>query len=180
MAVTPAQLDAISVTARGPLSAAPSPGFDEAFWPLFLLAFRAAFRILRETTAAEDVAADVVSRLHARWDRLGSASYRDAWVVRSATNGALDVVRKRPPPATQRDNPGFEDRSVARLLVSSAMRRLARRQREALALHYLVGLSVDDVADVLGVSAGSVRRHIDRGLKRLRADLDPESREERP
>jgi len=157
---------------------ASSSDFDEAFWPLFMLAFRAAFRILRHTAGAEDVAAEVLGRLHARWSRLGTVSYREAWVVRAATNAALDVVRRATPPITKPAASGFEDHATSRLLLAAAMRALPRRQRESLALHYLVGLPVVEVAEVLGVSPGSVRQHIGRGLQRLRVDLRPESTEE--
>ncbi|HEX2040507.1 MAG TPA: sigma factor-like helix-turn-helix DNA-binding protein [Acidimicrobiales bacterium] len=157
----------------GTVGAVAAESFDEAFWPLFLLAFKAAFRVLRETAAAEDVAADVLGRLHVRWARLGHVSHRDAWVVRAATNGAIDVVRRGRPPAPPQEPTAFEDEVASRLLVASALRRLSRRQREVLGLLYLVGLSEDDTAGVLGIGGGSVRRHAARGLERLRRGLDP-------
>jgi RNA polymerase sigma factor (sigma-70 family) len=146
--------------------------FDEAFWPLFLLAFKAAFRVLRETAAAEDVAAEVLGRLHVRWARLGHVAHRDAWVVRAATNAAIDVVRRGRPPVPPQEPTGFEDEVASRLLVASALRRLSRRQREVLALLYLVGVSENDAANVLGIGSGSVRRHASRGLERLRKGLE--------
>ena len=145
--------------------------FDEAFWPLFLTAFRAAYRILRNTAAAEDVAADVLGRLHVRWDRLGRAGHRDAWVVRVATNQALDVVKRGAPPAAAPRVAAFEDELASRLTVTAAVRALSRRQREAVALRYFVGLPEREVAVVLGIGEGSVRRHLDRALRRLRTDL---------
>ncbi|HEX2038554.1 MAG TPA: sigma-70 family RNA polymerase sigma factor [Acidimicrobiales bacterium] len=153
--------------------AAAVESFDEAFWPLFLLAFKAAFRVLRETAAAEDVAADVLGRLHVRWGRLGHVAHRDAWVVRAATNGAIDVVRRGAPPAAVEHRPTtFEEDVASRLLVASALGNLSRRQREVLALLYLVGLSEDDTATVLGIGSGSVRRHAARGLERLRRGIE--------
>lgn len=157
---------------------AQAASFDEAFRPLFSLAFKASFRIVRDHGAAEDVAADVLSRLHLRWGKLGGAGHLDAWVVRCATNRALDVVRRGVPPVEkgERQRPqSFEDDVAARLLVSSAVRRLSSRQREAVALHFLVGLTEREVAEVLGIAEGSVRTHIHRGLRRLRAGLEPES-----
>jgi RNA polymerase sigma factor (sigma-70 family) len=165
----------LSLDRTDPIAAptATAADFDEAFWPLFLLAFRAAFRILRDTPAAEDVAAEVLGKLHARWGRLGAAAHRDAWVVRAATNGALDVVRRGAPPAMEHSPVAFEDHSASRLVLVSALRDLPRRQREVIALKYLVGLPEDDVARVLGIGAGSVRRHAARALERLRKGLQP-------
>lgn len=164
----------MAVDAAQLLALAPArEDFDEAFWPLFLTAFRAANRILRDTHAAEDVAAEVLGRLHVRWARLGGATHRDAWVVRCATNAALDLVRRRQPEAVERPPASFEDALAARLLVASAMRDLSRRQREAVALRYLVGLTEEEVALVLGIGTGSVRRHVARGLERLRKGVQP-------
>ena len=170
MAVHAAQLVSLSPPeADTTVGAAVGETFEDVFWPLFLTAFKAAFRILRDTPAAEDVAADVLGRLHARWGRLGHVAHRDAWVVRAATNQALDVVKRGDPPAMEARPVGFEDETASRLVLTSAIRTLSRRQREAIALHYLVGLPEREVAAVLGIGEGSVRRHMDRGLRRLRS-----------
>jgi RNA polymerase sigma factor (sigma-70 family) len=172
VALSPPELD----DAASPTTEVAATSFDEAFWPLFLTAFKAAYRILRDTPAAEDVAAEVLGRLHARWGRLGHLGHRDAWVVRAATNGALDVVRRRVPELSKPAAAGFEDTATSRLMLASAIRSLSRRQREAIALHYLLGLPEHEVAEVLGIGGGSVRRHIDRGLRRLRSGLGDETR----
>lgn len=164
------ELDAPTTTTEAATSS-----FEEAFWPLFLTAFKAAYRILRDTPAAEDVAAEVIGRLHARWSRLGQTGHRDAWVVRAATNQALDVVKRGRAPAMEVRPTGFEDEATSRLALASAMRRLSRRQREAVALHYLVGLPEREVAVVLGIGEGSVRRHLGRALRRLRGELGNDS-----
>jgi RNA polymerase sigma factor (sigma-70 family) len=145
--------------------------FDEVFWPLFLLAFKAAYKLLRDRAAAEDVAAEALGRLHARWAKLAHADYCEAWVLRVATNLALDVVRRGAPPRVGQRAVVFEDDIAAQITVHDAVRRLSRRQQEAIALHFLVGLREHEVAEVLGIGAGSVRRHLARGLQRLRVDL---------
>ena len=163
--------------------------FDAAFWPLFLAAFRAAHRILGDRHAAEDVAADAVARAHVHWRRIGGKHYREAWVVRVATNRALDVCRRNPPAVPAAAPAAFDDDAAMRLSLFGALHGLPRRQREAVVLRFLVGLSVADVADVLAIGPGSVRTHLKRGLRRLRdqlgedvgidgidgIDIDPES-----
>jgi RNA polymerase sigma factor (sigma-70 family) len=59
--------------------------------------------------------------------------------------------------------------------------RLPRKQRAALVLHYYEGLTVDEIADVLGVAPGSVRSNVSRGLATLRVGLgvDPLSSQPR-
>lgn len=145
-----------------------SDDFDGAFWPLFLAAYRVALRILGDRDAAEDVAAETLARTHVHWGRLNDAPHRTAWVVRVATNQALDVVRRAPAPLVAVDGRGFEEAAALRLALKSVLSALPRRQREVLVLHFLVGLPPADVAAALGIGQGTVRRYLDRGLRRLR------------
>jgi DNA-directed RNA polymerase specialized sigma24 family protein len=54
--------------------------------------------------------------------------------------------------------------------------RLSRCQREAVALRYLAGLSEDDAAGAMGVSVGSLKVHLRRGLTALGGPLTAEIR----
>lgn len=54
-----------------------------------------------------------------------------------------------------------------------ALDRLPVRMRAVLVLRYWEDLSVEQAADLLGCSIGSVKSHTSRGLARLRADLGP-------
>jgi RNA polymerase sigma factor (sigma-70 family) len=55
----------------------------------------------------------------------------------------------------------------------AALRSLPRRQREAVALRYLSGLSDAEVAQSLGVSPSAAKTHVTRGLDALRRQLGP-------
>ncbi|MCC5946946.1 MAG: sigma-70 family RNA polymerase sigma factor [Nitriliruptoraceae bacterium] len=157
----------------------PTPdGFEDAFDPLFRRAFLVARRILGDPTSAEDVAAEAMARAFAHWSRIGDRPWREGWVVRVATNLAIDVARRgsrvsdRP---TEPDTVTVDDHTdevvVLRLTLVAALRRLPRRQREAVSLRYLAGLSEAQVAEAMQVSAGSVKTHLHRGVQRLRARL---------
>lgn len=52
--------------------------------------------------------------------------------------------------------------------VLAAVERLSLQQRSAVLLTYWADLSVDDVAETMGVSTGSVKRHLARARKRLK------------
>jgi RNA polymerase sigma-70 factor (ECF subfamily) len=54
------------------------------------------------------------------------------------------------------------------------VRRLPRRQAQAVALHYIYDLSVVDVAEILGCSEGSVKVHLFRGRSTIAGRLDVE------
>lgn len=69
-------------------------GFEEAFDVLFPRAFRAARKLLPSDAAAEDVAAETMARAYARWRKLADAPWRAGWVVKVASNLAVDALRK--------------------------------------------------------------------------------------
>ena len=55
-----------------------------------------------------------------------------------------------------------------------ALAQLPQRQRETLHLVFYQDLSLSEAAEVMNISIGSVRRHYERGKKRLRESLDRE------
>jgi RNA polymerase sigma-70 factor, ECF subfamily len=154
--------------------------FEEAFDDLLGRALAAARRILGDIPRAEDVAAEALARTYARWDKVRDLPYREAWVVRVAANLAIDVLRKRQAVVPERFVRSTEDSSVDRLAVLAAVRRLPRRQREVIVLAYLSDVAEADVARVLGISSGTVKTHLHRGLAALRkamsVDLEGEAR----
>lgn len=87
--------------------------------------------------------------------------------------GLLSLRHKMP----QNDlDPDGVDETVAtsdvnRRLVE-AVRELPRRQRDCVALRYLMELSVAEIAETLGLSENSVKTHLKRGLARLRTATD--------
>ena len=155
------------------------PGFDAAFDELFPRAYRLAYRLLGQVEAAEDVAAEALARAFARWSKIADLDHREAWVLRVTTNLAIDILRRRPPAelaaAGAPGRPvGDSERDVdLRLVLASALRSLPKRQRQAIVLRYLADLPADEVARVLQISDGSVKVHVHRGLRALRAALGP-------
>jgi RNA polymerase sigma-70 factor, ECF subfamily len=96
------------------------------------------------------------------------------WLYRVATNAALDEGRRkarRPHPiARPEDTVGHaspEDAVGARLDVDAALRALPEDFRVAVVLRYLCDHDYAEIADVLGVPAGTVRSRIARGRAAL-------------
>jgi RNA polymerase sigma-70 factor (ECF subfamily) len=59
-----------------------------------------------------------------------------------------------------------------RLDVETAVRGLPQRQREVVTLFYLADLSLSEVAAVLAISDGSVKRHLSAARAALRKALE--------
>ena len=82
-------------------------------------------------------------------------------ITRAAARRAVPVARPPEPPAGPR--PDGRD-----LDLTAALAALPRRQREAVAYHYLAGLPYADVAAVIGGTPGAARRAAADGIARLR------------
>ena len=151
------------------LVARPENTFDQAFTDLFPRAFRLTFHLLGDRAAAEDAAAEALARAYADWKRVAELPYREAWVLRVASNVALDQIRRRklspPPPQEAGDD---QDASTLRVALWAALRALPHRQREIVVLRYVAGLTEAEVAQLLGISLGTVRTHVARGRAALR------------
>jgi RNA polymerase sigma-70 factor (sigma-E family) len=153
--------------------------FEDSFERLFARSYRLAFRIVGGSAEAEDVAAEALSRAYLAWWRLRDADHREAWVLRVTTNLAIDVLRKRGRAASAPVDPG-PDRAPSDLsaLLVPVLRQLPKRQREVVVLRHLVDLPEAEVARVLGISAGSVKQHLQRGLAALRGMIPREAFED--
>lgn len=147
-------------------------GFERAFAALYPRARSVALRILGSIPAAEDAAAEAFTRALVDWPRIGALPYRDAWILRVTANVAIDAARKRRPEpvdaALTTDDAIVGDAAVLRVTLVAALGALPRRQREAIVLRHLVGLPEADVAAAMQLSTNSVKKHLQRGLAKLR------------
>jgi RNA polymerase sigma factor (sigma-70 family) len=140
--------------------------------------FRLTSRVSADRPDAEDLAAEALARAYASWGRVRSLPFRDGWVLRTAANLACDQARQRARRhARQEDTgvgaalPGFEQAAAERLDLSRALGRLSRRQRQAVDLHYLAGLTVEETAQAMRASADTVKKHLARALTKLHQQL---------
>jgi DNA-directed RNA polymerase specialized sigma24 family protein len=85
---------------------------------------------------------------------------------RAARTARRDRAHPRPAGGPH-DGPGTSPPGA----VAAAVARLPRRQREVVYLRFWLDLGVEATADVLGMSAGSVKTHSSRAVDALRRDL---------
>jgi RNA polymerase sigma factor (sigma-70 family) len=128
----------------------------------------------------EDVAQEAFVRLHGKGRTLrdphAAIGYLRTTVVNLSRSRLrhLAVVRRNPPDRAQDVASPEHDvvrREGDRELVD-AMGRLSPRHREALVLRYWLDLSEAEMADAMGVSRGTVKSHVSRGLDALAALLE--------
>ncbi len=68
----------------------------------------------------------------------------------------------------------MEDIAVTSISVQAALARLPLRQRAAVVLRYLGGLSVSEVAQAMGCAEGTVKATLHAALQRLRVEFSEE------
>jgi RNA polymerase sigma factor (sigma-70 family) len=111
-------------------------------------------------------------------EEIGPQPWRDAWVYKVAVNEAIRRL-PRPHPAQQLPEAGdAADHIALRQTLTAALRQLPRRQCEAIVLRYLLDFSESEVAAALGVSPGTVKTHLHRGIRALRKSVGPALRGE--
>jgi len=152
--------------------------FEDVFRRVLPRAIRVAERILGNGLQAEDAAAEAFARAHASWHKIGSSDYCDAWILRVTANVAVDMHRSRrrflsiglslSRSSDREDAPDSKLRSMA---LGAALARLPRRQREVIVLRYLEDMTEGDVAKVLGVSIGTVKKDGFRAREALRRTI---------
>ncbi len=147
---------------------------------------RLATLVLDDVGVAEQVTQDAFVRLHLRWGGLRRLEAAPAYLRSAVLNGARSHLRRRKvsdrhdarrtvAPAVATPEAAALGRDDHDRLVA-ALRRLPARQREAVALRYYLDLSEADIAATMGVSAGSVKSHLHRGLASLARHLGEEDR----
>jgi RNA polymerase sigma-70 factor (ECF subfamily) len=152
--------------------------FDQWFRATLDRVRRAARRVVASDAEADDIASEAFARALVRWSTVRDLPHRDAWVVRVASNLALDAVRTRSrrerilivQRAAEAVGDGTEA-SAERMALVLALAGLPRRQREVIALRYLMGLPEAEVAAALGLSSNTVKTHLARALSTLRSRL---------
>ena len=103
------------------------------------------------------------------YPRLPADANVEAWLVTIAHRKAIDITRaaaRRAMPVA--DVPAEPVTGGRDLDLVAALAALPRRQREAVAYHYLAGLPYADVAAVTGGSTDAARRAAADGIARLR------------
>jgi len=134
-------------------------------------------RALAVVSGSQETAADAVQeafvKAHLHWRRIEKYDDPVGWIRRVAINKLRDDHRRS----------GRKEKALSRLHadarpdavqwsdgtdVAALLAELPRQQRLAMALFYVDGLSVAEVASTLEISDGAVKFHLNRGRERLR------------
>ncbi|MGP9790355.1 RNA polymerase sigma factor [Roseinatronobacter sp. NSM] len=141
---------------------------------------RFAARMLGDRTEAEDVTQETMLRLWRiapDWQDSGIAPA--AWAFRVAANLCTDRLRRRRPGPTEMpdlpdDTPGMDARmmqTARAAALDAALAALPERQRQAVILRHLEGLSNPEIAAIMMIGVEAVESLTARGKRNLAALL---------
>lgn len=175
-------------------------GYEDLYRAHYSRVLRLCRQLLQDTCEAEDVAQEVFLKLFRAQQSPHRSMAWGPWLTRVAVNACHDRQRSgwwrwwRAPRrgdrgkamsdevlsaaallATRDEQPLTLEEEVlsreARRRIWQAFQELPSRQQEVFVLRYQEGWTTAAVADALGVSAGSVKRHLFRAVRHLRLTL---------
>lgn len=147
--------------------------FEEFYRKEYLSVVGLAFALSGSRWVAEELAQEAFIAAHRRWDRIAGYDQPGAWVRRVVTNLAVSSIRRRVVEAKALVRLGHGERDpvperpTGDVEFWEAVRSLPRRQSQVVALHYLEDLPVADIAEVLEMAPGTVKKHLYDGRHEL-------------
>jgi len=139
------------------------------------LVLRTALRILGNPDDAQDVAQEVFLRLYRNLKKVEAAGNLEGWLYRVAVNLCRDQRRRKGRTEELEDvvaAPGDPQQELTaaerRRVLMMSLRMLPEKERAALVLRDLEGLSTSEVAEILGSSEATVRSQISKARGKVK------------
>lgn len=139
---------------------------------------RLAYAMCGDWHRADDLVQDALERVYAAWSRAHAASDPGAYLRTTLVRRAIsetrrhwwrrEYTREALPEVPSGDH---ADGIAARLDLAGALAGLTVKQRAIVTLRFVEDRSIEEVATILGVGHGTVKRQTHDALARLRRDL---------
>ncbi|MFJ4522363.1 SigE family RNA polymerase sigma factor [Streptomyces sp. NPDC088810] len=139
--------------------------------------YATAYHLTGDRFEAEDLLQSALFSTYKAWDRISDKAAVGGYLRRTMTNLHISAWRRRKlneyPTEELPETPGETDAmrgTELRAVLWQALARLPELQRTMLVLRYYEGRTDPEIADILGISVGTVKSSIWRSLRRLRED----------
>ena len=151
------------------------------------LVFAIVSRSTADRSRVEDLAQEVFLKIHRGLPYFRGEAKLTTWIFRIMLNLLSQESQKRHAarevpldPEVPSHQPRTDDRAARDLelrdRLEKAMARLPPNYRLLIAGHYLEEVKYDDLAEALGIPVGTVKTHLHRAKKQLRALLESDLR----
>jgi RNA polymerase sigma factor (sigma-70 family) len=145
-------------------------GWVEGFEAIYRASYRSmvqlAYLMLGSSSEAEEVVQEAALNAGRR-----ISNNPHAYLRRSVVNGSIAVLRRRAVTEKHQPDPPPPEQPSYLVELRDCLLGLPERQRAAIALRYLEGLTDSEIAQTLDCREGSVRSLISRGLSTLRNEV---------
>ncbi len=158
--------------------AAGDPAFHEYVTSRSGSLLRMAYLLTRNRADAEDLVQAALAKTFQAWDRIEDRGAVDGYVRRAMVNTHISWWRRRRveeyPTDEIPDQPVIDHAGESEVqdALRRAIERLPQRMRAAVVLRYYEDMSEAEIANVLGVSLGTVKSTVSRAVAKLRIDAD--------
>jgi RNA polymerase sigma-70 factor, ECF subfamily len=135
--------------------------------------YAVAYRMLGHRADAEDAVQRALTKCFAARATYSPRWAVSTWLYRALSNVCIDELRRRRPTAEVADTDATAaPRGTDRLELVRALETVPREARLLLALHYVDGLSYQELAAVRGISVNTVKSQLARGKAIMRLALE--------
>ena len=152
--------------------------------------FRVAYAIVRDESEADVITQDTFIQAYTHLARFQGRSEFETWLTRIAINRSRDSLRRRKfislftggeddddrtmlfEPVDERPDPEREIMArQLRVAIEKAERTLSAQQKIIFRLRHYEERSLEEIAELLGLAAGTVRAHLFRAVHKIRKEL---------
>ena len=151
--------------------------------------FRVAFAIVRDDAEADVITQDTFIQAYTNLAKFEGRAELETWLTRIAINRSRDALRRRKfvslfttsedgetevlfEPVDDRPDPERQFMaSQLRVAIDRAEKKLSAQQKTIFRLRHYENLSLEEIAENLGLRAGTVRAHLFRAIHKIRKEL---------
>ncbi|MCM1568520.1 MAG: sigma-70 family RNA polymerase sigma factor [Roseburia sp.] len=150
----------------------------EAFANMVIAGTNSLYRIskamLKNDTDCEDAVQEAIATGFAKLNTLRQEAYAKTWLTRILINECYGILKRREKTMTLLTEPeegaGAPDYSD----LYNALNMLKKETRLTLVLYYLEGYSIEEIAKIMCIPAGTVKSRLCRGRRDLRRIMEEE------
>ena len=152
--------------------------------------YRVAYAVVRDESEADTITQDVFVQAYTHLAKFEGRAGLETWLTRIAINRSRDSLRRRKfvslfvrrdeddesevmiEPVDDRPDPERQFLSgQLRIAIQRAEKQLSSQQKVIFRLRHYENLSLEEIADHLGLRAGTVRAHLFRAIHKVRKEL---------
>ena len=154
--------------------------------------FYISFDILGDYQEAEDISQEVFIKIFRSINKFKKDAKMSTWIYQITVNTCIDAIRrKKAKPTVQIDEgrpiehwaaesivsgkisspESSADASLLQIKIQAALNKISDKERAVFVMRHYNDLSINEIADVMKISSGTVKSFLFRGLQKLRKEL---------